>query len=116
MEVAAMAQTPKITTGSNDRPRNETISQTGGGLPDDSSAQVAVDDVTIERIRNGLLANPRTAGGSSKGRQNVDEVPPGTPGAAENICRRCSGTGRIDGETCPDCAGTGVVTTPVGGG
>ena len=112
-----MAQTPKITTGSNDRPRNETIGQTGGGLPDDSGAPIAVDDAAIERIRNGLLAtNPPAAHGSQEGRKNVEEVPPGTPGAAENICRRCSGSGRIDGEPCPDCAGTGVVTTPVGGG
>lgn len=46
---------------------------------------------------------------------NIDAVPPGTPDAAENTCRRCAGTGRIDGDDCPDCGGSGVVLTPVGG-
>ncbi|MDG3444222.1 hypothetical protein [Nitrospirillum amazonense] len=47
---------------------------------------------------------------------NPDAVRPGTPGAGENICRRCGGTGRVDGAPCPDCGGTGRVVTPVGGG
>jgi DnaJ-class molecular chaperone len=46
---------------------------------------------------------------------NSDAVPEGTPGAAENICRRCSGTGRISDGQCPECGGTGKVLTPVGG-
>ncbi len=32
--------------------------------------------------------------------RNSDAVPPGTPNAAENTCRRCSGSGRIDGSEC----------------
>lgn len=47
---------------------------------------------------------------------NPEAVPPGTEGAGENVCRRCAGTGKIDGEACPDCKGTGKVTTPVAGG
>ena len=47
--------------------------------------------------------------------QNPDEVPPGTPASGENICRRCEGTGEVDGKTCPDCDGSGKVTAPVGG-
>ncbi|MEE3623574.1 hypothetical protein UCD39_06160 [Nitrospirillum sp. BR 11752] len=47
---------------------------------------------------------------------NPDAVPPGTSGAGENTCRRCRGTGRVDGAPCPDCGGTGRVVTPVGGG
>ncbi len=46
---------------------------------------------------------------------NPDEVPEATPGAGEDICRRCGGTGRIDGERCPDCNGTGKITAPIGG-
>jgi DnaJ-class molecular chaperone len=46
---------------------------------------------------------------------NPDAVPANTPLSAENICRRCAGSGSIDGRRCPDCAGTGKVTTPVGG-
>jgi hypothetical protein len=47
---------------------------------------------------------------------NPDEVPPDTPGAGENTCRRCEGTGQVDDGPCPDCDGTGLVTVPVGGG
>jgi len=43
-----------------------------------------------------------------------DEVPAGTPGAGENVCRRCGGSGLVDGSPCPDCEGTGIVTTNVG--
>ncbi|MEC4591021.1 MULTISPECIES: hypothetical protein [Nitrospirillum] len=52
----------------------------------------------------------------TNGRPNPDAVPPGTPGAGENICRRCAGTGTVDGAPCPECGGTGKVVTPVGGG
>jgi hypothetical protein len=46
-----------------------------------------------------------------------DEAPEGTPGSAENICRHCGGSGRMqDGTTCPVCAGTGRVTEELGGG
>ena len=51
----------------------------------------------------------------SNNSRNTDAVPPGTPFTGENVCRRCGGTGEIDGETCPDCKGTGKVVTPVGG-
>ena len=44
-----------------------------------------------------------------------DEAPSGTPGTGENICPRCSGSGRVDSQPCPDCDGTGVVVTGVGG-
>ncbi len=46
---------------------------------------------------------------------NPDKVPPEAPGAGENICRKCEGTGRVDGKPCPECGGTGKVGTPVGG-
>ena len=44
-----------------------------------------------------------------------DEAPQGTPGAGENICPACGGTGQLDGATCETCAGTGVVIEEVGG-
>jgi len=43
-----------------------------------------------------------------------DEVPPGTPQSGENLCRRCAGTGQLEGRPCSDCGGSGVVTTLVG--
>ncbi len=44
-----------------------------------------------------------------------DEAPPGTEGAGENLCPRCSGSGESDGGPCPECEGTGRVITGVGG-
>jgi DnaJ-class molecular chaperone len=52
---------------------------------------------------------------STNGDHNTDAVPPGTPYSAENVCRHCAGSGKIDGEPCPECDGSGKVTTPVGG-
>ncbi|MGH8772504.1 MAG: hypothetical protein ACREV2_15205 [Burkholderiales bacterium] len=45
-----------------------------------------------------------------------DEAPAGTPGTGEDICPRCSGSGRLGAEECPDCAGTGRVIEGIGGG
>jgi len=44
-----------------------------------------------------------------------DEAPPGTPGAGENICPACGGTGQLEGATCETCGGTGTVIEEVGG-
>jgi hypothetical protein len=44
-----------------------------------------------------------------------DEAPPGTPGAGENICPTCNGSGKVHGATCQTCAGSGVVIEEVGG-
>lgn len=59
-------------------------------------------------------------GGTSDIRQDSlkpgDQAPPGTPGAGENVCRHCGGSGRMpDGSTCTVCEGTGVVTEEIGG-
>jgi DnaJ-class molecular chaperone len=44
-----------------------------------------------------------------------DEAPAGTPGTGENICPVCHGSGRIGTQPCANCAGTGKVTTGIGG-
>jgi RecJ-like exonuclease len=44
-----------------------------------------------------------------------DEAPQGTPGAGENICPTCNGSGKVNGATCETCAGSGVVIEEVGG-
>jgi RecJ-like exonuclease len=44
-----------------------------------------------------------------------DEAPPDAPGTGENLCRACSGKGHVDDRTCPECRGTGTVTTGIGG-
>lgn len=46
---------------------------------------------------------------------NPDKVPSDTPGSGENICRLCEGTGQSAGKECPECGGTGKVTTGIGG-
>lgn len=46
-----------------------------------------------------------------------DEAKPGTPGAGEDVCEACSGTGRLsDGKPCPECGGSGRVMRGIGGG
>lgn len=45
-----------------------------------------------------------------------DDAAPGTPGTGEDLCRRCGGSGRIDGVECPNCGGTGKVIEGIGGG
>jgi DnaJ-class molecular chaperone len=47
--------------------------------------------------------------------ETPEEVPPGTVGSGENLCRKCEGTGQLESGECPDCGGTGVVNTPIGG-
>jgi DnaJ-class molecular chaperone len=44
-----------------------------------------------------------------------DEAPPGTPGAGENLCPTCNGTGKLDDADCHTCGGTGVGIEEVGG-
>ena len=54
--------TSKVTTGANDRPKDETIAQTGPGLPDDSTRPVEVSEEEVERARakleHGTLFDP----------------------------------------------------------
>jgi len=44
-----------------------------------------------------------------------DQGAPGTPGVGENVCRICSGTGKVSGAECPNCGGTGKVLEELGG-
>lgn len=45
-----------------------------------------------------------------------DEAAPGTPGAGEDVCPACHGSGRRGGEPCPECGGTGRIVRGIGGG
>jgi len=45
-----------------------------------------------------------------------DEAASGAPGAGENLCRDCNGSGRVEGGHCPTCDGTGKVIEGIGGG
>ncbi len=44
-----------------------------------------------------------------------DQAVPGTPGTGENVCPRCRGVGRFEGQPCETCGGTGRVTEGLGG-
>ena len=44
-----------------------------------------------------------------------DEAPPGTEGTGEDVCQHCGGSGEHDGQTCPECEGSGRVVRGVGG-
>ena len=53
---------------------------------------------------------------ASQGQLNPgDEAAPRTPGAGEDVCRVCHGSGNVDGRACPDCGGTGKVVRGIGG-
>lgn len=46
-----------------------------------------------------------------------DEAEPGTPGAGEDVCEACAGTGKLsDGRPCSNCGGSGKVMRGIGGG
>jgi len=44
-----------------------------------------------------------------------DEAPPGTPGTGEDVCPACHGAGRVSGQTCEKCGGSGRVIRGIGG-
>lgn len=48
----------KITTGANDRPKDETIAQTGQGQPDDSGSVIEVDHDGVATPRQTGPAQP----------------------------------------------------------
>jgi RecJ-like exonuclease len=45
-----------------------------------------------------------------------DQAVAGTPGTGENICPDCAGTGRIQGQPCKACDGSGKIIEGIGGG
>ena len=63
----------------------------------------------------GREAKRMTAGDPTGDMAPGDEAPQDTPGAGENVCPACGGSGKVDGATCETCAGTGVVIEEGGG-
>ncbi len=49
------------------------------------------------------------------GERPGDTATPGVPGAAEALCPACGGSGKVEGRSCENCAGTGKVLEGVGG-
>ncbi|MBB3354101.1 hypothetical protein FHT70_004052 [Rhizobium sp. BK049] len=50
-----MDRKAKISTGTNGRPRNETIAESGPGIPDDSGQTVEVPDAEARPMKASLL-------------------------------------------------------------
>ena len=44
-----------------------------------------------------------------------DQGDPDEASVGENICDKCGGSGKRDGETCAECGGTGKIQEVVGG-
>ncbi|HEY0354191.1 MAG TPA: hypothetical protein VGC68_11230 [Enterovirga sp.] len=66
-------------------------------------------------MSNGSRSGGTTAGTEPK-LEPGDEAKPGTPGAGENICPECQGTGLVSNLPCQNCGGTGIVIEGIGGG
>jgi len=60
-------------------------------------------------------ADPSRATAPQPDMKPGDEAPAGSAGTGENVCRRCGGSGKVQGATCPECNGSGTVTVVVGG-
>lgn len=45
-----------------------------------------------------------------------DEAEAGSPGAGEDVCPECSGTGQAEDNPCGNCGGTGKIIRGIGGG
>jgi hypothetical protein len=76
----------KLTTGTSDRPKNETVAQTGGGLPDDSGPiiDVATDGSAIVRPEENDQPEPEgNPAGENHHHHNEDQGGRGMPGAEE---------------------------------
>ncbi|MFW2829085.1 hypothetical protein [Sphingomonas sp. ID0503] len=44
-----------------------------------------------------------------------DVAPEGAPGTGQNVCKICGGTGDVDGDSCENCGGSGIVIEGIGG-
>lgn len=63
----------KISKGTNDRPRDASIAQTGPGIPDDSSRPVDVADKEIDSVRKKLHGEHGAAESTKRERDNGRE-------------------------------------------
>ena len=64
----------------------------------------------------GVMAGDRVPPGSDPRMHAGDALPPDAPNAGETLCSKCGGSGRLEGQTCPECEGSGRVIESVAGG
>ena len=68
------------------------------------------------------MSSDKGTSGTQSSRQSEAQVNPGddaragTPGAGENVCPDCKGSGRLSNAPCKTCGGTGKVIEGIGGG
>ena len=60
-------------------------------------------------------AEGKTTGAAERKLNPGDEASPGTPGTGDDVCPECHGTGRINGQQCRNCGGSGTVVRVIGG-
>ena len=69
--------------------------------------------MTSEKSMSG---NQDRSSGSQSKTNPGDQAAPGTPGAGENVCPDCKGSGRLNNAPCRTCGGTGKVIEGIAGG
>jgi RecJ-like exonuclease len=63
-----------------------------------------------------MTSTPKDQTGPDRTKLNPgDQAEPGTPGAGENVCPECKGTGRVGVAACQTCGGTGTIIEGIGG-
>jgi len=88
---------------------NRSSDPTGPGSP-------PTEQVSGSVVPPGGMAGDQMQTNRPAGMNPGDEVPADAPGAGENICRVCQGSGRVEGGACSACGGTGKVIEAVSGG
>jgi len=63
-----------------------------------------------------MSSDQRKATGTGPKLEPGDQAAPGTPGAGENVCPDCRGSGKLNAAECQTCGGTGVVIEGISGG
>jgi DnaJ-class molecular chaperone len=62
------------------------------------------------------MANERSRPLSDASKTNPgDEAPRGSAGSGEDVCPECHGSGKVQGQPCRNCGGSGRVTRAIGG-
>lgn len=87
---------PKLSTGTNDRPKDETISQTGEGLPDDSSQPVDIDESEAARLEQSIrdLGESPTSPQRASDAKTPDSARKDARGAADALDDESAAGGR----------------------